>query len=273
MKRDLQRILLSKIIPPQKQAREAINHQALEELALSMKLLGQLQPILLRPMGEGLEIEAGHRRFLAAKFLDWTEIDAYILEPTDEDALHLERAHENLIREELNPVEQARQVWDIVYEDGRGVERAAALLCKTRNWIESRLEIWKYPEDLKDAVRKNLIKITAAKELAKVKDDETRKKLTDGAIEFGASVETIRRWISDATTSTYFETREVQQDGDGFASILQTEVVMPCRICNLSHKINVLRHIWICPECMSVVRELARETQRELAAAEVQKEQ
>lgn len=264
MKKDLVRVKISQIQEPEKPQREGINRANLEELAESMKTRGLLQPILLKKSAQGYQIEAGHRRFLAAQMLYWEEIDAIILPETDEDELHLDRAHENLIREDLNPVEEARLVWDIVHNDGQGIERAAKLIGKTTNWIESRLEIHKLPEDLKEALKIEKIKIRVAFELAKVKDEGSRKTLLESVIEHGATSNTVKRWVEDYRTGDYLAEHKVLQDQGDILPIERSQITMPCRICGLSHEIDILRHIWCCPDCLAVVRELSRETQKQL---------
>lgn len=268
MKRDLVRVKMSEIQEPEKPQRENLERGGLAELADSLRMRGLLQPILLKKHAHGYQIEAGHRRFLAAQMLKWEEIDAIILPETDEDNLHLDRAHENLIREDLNPVEEAQMVWDIVYDDGRGIEKTSTLLCKTKNWIDSRLEIHKLPEDLKEALKTEKIKIRVAFELAKVKDELSRKTLLESVIEHGATSNTVKRWVEDYRTGDYLAEHRVLQDQGDTLPIERSQITMPCRICGLSHEIDILRHIWCCPDCLTVVRELSRETQRQLTGAE-----
>lgn len=233
-----------------------------------MRKLGQLQPILVRRYNDVLEIEAGHRRYLAAQMLGWSYIDAIILESTSEDALHLERAHENIIRADLNPVEESKIVWDLVYEDGRGVERTSKLLCKTISWVDTRLEISKFPDDLKEAISRFEIKVAVAKELNKVKNHETRERLLKSAVEYGASANVVRQWVDDTQVHQFLEQSEVQAAGGDAVAIDRSQVTMPCRICDTSHLIDILRHIWICPDCLGAVRELSRETIKQLRMAE-----
>lgn len=264
MQRILKSVNMLEILEPENPSRFAMDRNSLEELADSMKKLGLLQPILLRSENGLYRIEAGHRRFLSAQILGWKSIDAIIQEPTDDDALHLERAHENLIRADLNPVEESKIVWDLVYEDGRGVERTAKLLCKTVSWIETRLEIAKFPDDLKDALSKNEIKVAVAKELNRVKNMETRMRLTKSAVEYGASAAVVRQWCSDSQVGIFLENQEVAGAVGDMIAIERTQVNMPCRICDCSQRIDILRHIWICPDCMGAMRELAQETQKQL---------
>mgnify|MGYP001571117881 CR=1 FL=1 len=268
MKSVFQKVGLNLIREPVKAARTNIVLESLTELAESMKHRGQLQPIILLKSNDGYEIEAGHRRFLAAQMLGWSVIDAMVKEATDDDSLHLDRAHENLIREDLNPVEESKIVWDLVYEDGRGVERCASLLCKTVSWVETRLEIYKFPDDIKEAIALGAIKVAVAKELVKVKNEETRERLLKSAIEYGASAAVVKQWCSDTQVVKFLEQSEVAAAGGDAVAINHSQVSMPCRICDVSHMIDILRHIWICPECMGAMRELARETQKQLRMIE-----
>ena len=264
MTRELQSLSMHLILEPENPDRQEINRDALEELANSMKSRGLLQPILVRNEGDNFRIEAGHRRFLAAQILGWSHIDAIIQAAADEDALHLDRAHENLIRCNLNPIEEAKIVWALVHDDGVGVERVATMLCRTQSWVDVRLEIYRYPDDLKEAISKGEIKVAVAKELSKVKNMETRERLLKSAVEYGASAAVVRQWVNDSSVGQFLEQSDVQSAGGDFVAINRSQVNMPCRICDVSQLIDVLRHIWICPECMGAMQELSRETQKQL---------
>jgi len=263
-KKELLSLPMYLVLEPKNPDRADINRDALEELASSMKSRGLLQPILVRSENENYRIEAGHRRFLAAQILGWKYIDAIVQAPSSEDALHLDRAHENLVRCNLNPVEEAKIVWALVHDDGRGVEKVASMLCRTLSWVDGRLEIAKMPDDLKEALSKNEIKVAVAKELCKVKNHETRERLLKSTVEYGASAAVVKQWISDSSVNQFLEQSEVQGAVGDMVAIDRSQVTMPCRICNISQPIDVLRHIWICPECMGAMRELARETQKQL---------
>lgn len=264
MAKSLVSLDLTKILEPERSIRDKIDQQGITELSESLRKLGQLQPILVRTESNFYRIEAGHRRFLAARALGWSVIDAIVLDVTDEETLHLERAHENLIRADLNPVEESKIAWDLVYEDGRGIERTAKLLCKTDTWVESRLAIAQLPEDLKSAISKNEINVSVAKALNKVQDTEARERFLKSAIEYGASASVVQRWVSDSAVGDYLENKDTMSAAGDLLSVDLQQTSMPCRVCNISHSISILRHIWICPECMGAMRELAFETQKQL---------
>jgi ParB/RepB/Spo0J family partition protein len=219
----------------------------------------------LRPTSDGFEIEAGHRRFCACQLLGWSEIPALVQSASVVGDQHLDRAHENFIRENLNPVEEARIVWDLVHNDGLGMERAAAMLCKTVSWIDSRCEIAKMPDDLKEAISDGRLKVAVAREIAKVKDAATRARLVASACEYGATAAVVKNWCADSRVGEFLMPAEIPADQGDIQSIPRSQVELPCRICDIRQQIDVLRHVWVCPECLGMVRELARATQHELS--------
>ncbi len=266
----LQNILISKIKPPANAARSLLDPDSITELADSIKKLGLLQPILIRKVGKQYEIEAGHRRYLAVKQLGWESIDCIALDTTDEDELHLERAHENLIREDLNPLDEAALIYKLVYEDGRGVDDTAKLLCKKPSWIIRRMDILQWPEDIKTALKLGHITIAVGNELSRLKDDETRSRLLDATIQYGATSKVVKQWIDDMSVDRYFDSQAADKEMGENISVGMSGTQMECRICGIYHDLGVLRHVWLCPDCLMGIRELARETRLEIAKKQKQ---
>ncbi len=263
--KEIKSLSLTKILEPDNPARSQIDTDAIFELAESMRKLGQLQPILVREKNGRYEIEAGHRRFLAATSLNWDNIDAIVLENSDDENAHLERAHENLIRQDLNPVDEARLVHQMVYEDGRGVSSTAKLLCKSEGWVETRMDVLRWPEELIHAIETAQISLTNGKILAKVRDDETRRRLLDSTIEYCPSKRVLERWISDIDTQEYLANQDIRAEASEIQSADMGSVHMECRICAYKFQINHMRHIWLCPDCMMAMRNLANELRLEIA--------
>jgi len=107
-------IPIDRLIEPKEELRSVLVKENLEELAESIKELGILEPLIVRPVEDKYEIVAGHRRFLAAQMVELKEVPCIVKELNDRQVL-LERLHENLKREELNVVDQAaliHKLWD-----------------------------------------------------------------------------------------------------------------------------------------------------------------
>ncbi len=272
MEKKNESISLALIRVPENPQRIELSRESIDELALSMASRGLLQPIGVINKGETYEIEYGHRRFLAATQLNWAEIDCYVFEDIEDARLHLDRTHENLIRQDLNPVEEARACWDLVYEGDRGVERTAALLCKTPGWVEARLDILRYPEEIIQAIAAGKINMSVAKELSRVKDLETRQRLLESSVSYGATAPTVAKWIADTSVSNFFENKELQEKAGEIQAAGMGQVTMQCFSCQERYVIDYLTHIWVCPQCRAAIYQLQQAITAEMAKTKAQPE-
>jgi ParB family transcriptional regulator, chromosome partitioning protein len=130
------------------QTRRRINDDALRELSESIKISGVVQPVVVRPEAEGrFQLVAGERRWLACKLADKTTIPAIVREISNEQAMEI-TIIENLQREDLNPVEQARAFERLSREFGLTQEQIASRTGKDRASIANFIRLLKLPEDI-----------------------------------------------------------------------------------------------------------------------------
>ena len=123
------KVKLGEIHLPQQQPRRYFDSESLQELVLSVKQHGILQPLLVRPLPSGgYELIAGERRYRAAKEVGLTEIPVVIRELSDEAALQLALI-ENLQREDLNPIEETEGILQLLaLQLGQSIETVPSLL-------------------------------------------------------------------------------------------------------------------------------------------------
>ncbi|BFH77272.1 ParB/RepB/Spo0J family partition protein (plasmid) [Thermus thermophilus] len=187
----------------------------LEALAESIREKGVLQPLLVRPLGDGrYAIVAGERRYRAARMAGLSEVPVRVVELSEKEARLLALV-ENLQREDLNPYEETVGVLALLSEDlGKPVEEVVGLLERMQkekrgvaarnvsgspearrveevfkalgrmtweSFVRNRLPLLRLPEDLKAALEEGAIPYTAALELKKVKDEALRKALLEEA--------------------------------------------------------------------------------------------
>jgi len=254
---------LTQINEPYDPSRLKIDQVALQELIDSIKERGLLQPILLKRSGERYEIEAGHRRFLSLKQLNWEQAPSIILGDTDENDLHIERAHENLIRENLSVIEEAKMVNMLVNENGRGIDETSRLIKRTIAWIQGRLDLLYYPEEIREALSESKINITVAKALSKCRNADYRKKLLDYVIETGATATVVSRWVSDSTVEDFTNALE-QSKVTGFVQQIDLgPTFMQCGICVTRYPTDQLRHVFLCPTCMHGIAQIRQDYSKE----------
>jgi len=256
-------IPLSKIDKPADPARINIPQAELQDLIDSILERGLLQPILLKRKDDRFEIEAGHRRFLSLKQLNWECAPSIILENTVDSDLHIERAHENLIREDLSVIEEAKLVNSMVNENGRGTEETARLIKRSVSWVEARLEILNYQDDLIAALSQNKINLAVAKELSRCKNMEYRYKLLDYIIEAGASSKTVAAWVNDSSLEDFTEALEQSRETGIIQQIDLGPTYMECGICIQKLPADRLRHVWLCPTCIDGIMMIRKDITKE----------
>jgi ParB family transcriptional regulator, chromosome partitioning protein len=134
------------------QTRRRINEAALEELAVSIRTSGVVQPVVLRPAANGrFQLVAGERRWLASKRAGRTTIPAVVRQISNEQAMEI-TIIENLQREDLNPVEQARAFERLSSEFGLTQEQIASRTGKDRASIANFIRLLKLPEAVQNAM-------------------------------------------------------------------------------------------------------------------------
>jgi ParB family chromosome partitioning protein len=139
------------------QTRRRIKEESLEELAVSIRSSGVVQPVVLRPAPNGrFQLVAGERRWLASKRAGKTAIPAVIRQISNEQAMEI-TIIENLQREDLNPMEQARAFERLSREFGLTQEQIASRTGKDRASIANFIRLLKLPQDLQEALENGLL--------------------------------------------------------------------------------------------------------------------
>ncbi|MCU1331023.1 MAG: chromosome segregation DNA-binding protein [Candidatus Angelobacter sp.] len=147
-----QEIPIESIDPNPYQTRRRINEAALEELAESIRASGVVQPVVLRPAANGrFQLVAGERRWHASKRAGKTTIPAVVRHISNEQAMEI-TIIENLQREDLNPVEQARAFERLSREFGMTQEQIASRTGKDRASIANFIRLLKLPEEIQNAL-------------------------------------------------------------------------------------------------------------------------
>ena len=186
------RMLPIRLIDPNRdQPRRTFDEAALEELAQSIRAMGVIQPIIVKPEGERYTIIAGERRYRASRIAELTEIPAIV---RDWDAQRrLEAALvENLQRDDLNPVEEAMGVRRLMDEAGLTQEQTAQRLGKSRPAIANLLRLLTLPESVLTLLREGKLSAGHARALVTV-DPRRQVQLANLTVQQGWSVRQLER--------------------------------------------------------------------------------
>ncbi len=223
------KVLPLDVLVPSSQPRRRFEN--LEALAESIREKGVLQPLLVRPLGDGkYAIVAGERRYRAALMAGLSQIPVRVVDLSEKEARLLALV-ENLQREDLNPYEETVGILALLSEDlGKPVEEVVALLHRMRDeargkvphnvvgspearrveevfralgrvswesFVQHRLPLLNLPEDLKVALEEGAIPYTAALELKKVREEALRRALLEEA-RAGLSLRDLKARVREA---------------------------------------------------------------------------
>jgi ParB family chromosome partitioning protein len=163
---------IDRIVPNPSQPRLSLDEEPLEELAASIRENGVLQPVLVRPFGDGYQLVAGERRLSAAQRAGLLKVPAIIREVPDERLLELALI-ENIQREPLNPMEEAQAYQRLMDATQATQEQVAGRLNKDRSTIANALRLLKLPESIGLMVSKGQISPGHARALLASNADPT----------------------------------------------------------------------------------------------------
>ena len=170
------------------QPRTEINETALEELKASIKRQGVIEPLIVRPIAHGTyELVAGERRLRAAQAIGIHEVPAIVKTLSDKDALEFSLI-ENIQRENLNPIEEAKGYSRLLDEFGYTQEDIAAAVGKDRATIANMLRLLTLPDEIRRGLGNGAITMGHAKTLLGVEDRAKQASLYQQAAAQGLSV-------------------------------------------------------------------------------------
>jgi ParB family chromosome partitioning protein len=185
--RGISYIDINDIKPNSDQPRKTFDEDKLAELAASIEEHGLIQPVVLRKMKKGYEIVAGERRWRAARLIGIKEIPCIVRELTDEENMLL-AIIENMQREDLNPIEEAEGIHQMIETYGLTQEKVSKSVGKSRPYITNCLRLLKLPEAVRTYVAEGSLSAGHAKVLAGIDEEDKQIKLADSVIAEGWSV-------------------------------------------------------------------------------------
>jgi ParB family chromosome partitioning protein len=185
--KDILTLPITKVEPRQDQPRKHFDEELLEELAESIRTYGLIQPITVRKLESGYyQIIAGERRWRAARIAGLREVPVRIIEADDQKAMELALV-ENLQREDLNPIEEARGFRKLMDEYGMTQEVAAERVGKSRPAVANSLRLLSLSAPVLQLVEDGKLPAGHARALIPIDDDAVQLEAANAIIEQGMS--------------------------------------------------------------------------------------
>jgi ParB family transcriptional regulator, chromosome partitioning protein len=179
------------------QPRKDFDTQSLDELVQSIKEKGIIQPILVRRKGDNYELVAGERRLRAASILNMGEVPAIVRNVEDEDSLELALI-ENIQRQDLNPIEEARAYQYLLDKFNLTQERISEILGKARVTITNTLRLLNLPQEIQEEIRQGRISFAHGRALLEISDENLQRRLIQQVIKEGLSVRELENMVKSA---------------------------------------------------------------------------
>ena len=184
---DFSEIPINKVMPNPNQPRIDFSEERLNELQVSIGKDGLLQPIIVRPEGSGYQIVAGERRWQACKRLGYQTIAAKIVVVNDIEAQEISLV-ENLQRDNLNAIEEARGYQRLIDISGRKQKEIAEAVSKNQATISNALRLLSLPEEVQDLMFEGRISAGHGRAILSVPEEEGRIRLANKIVEENLSV-------------------------------------------------------------------------------------
>jgi len=196
--KEVVKIKLNKIIPNKNQPRLDFYDDSIKGLADSIKANGLLQPVTVRQNGDKFELIAGERRYRACKLNGFNEIEAIILDKSDDESANLALI-ENLQREDLNAIEEAMAMKRIMHSENLTQNELANRLGYRQSTVANKLRLLRLPDYVKKAIANDTLTERHARALLKVSDEHLQE-VFDTIVERKYNVSKTEEYIRELNT-------------------------------------------------------------------------
>lgn len=190
------KIPVDEIRPNPYQPRKVFDEDALKELSSSIKQHGVFTPILVKKSIQGYDLIAGERRLRASKLAGLKDIPAIIVDFDDQEMMEIALL-ENIQREDLNVIEEAKAYEKLIQRLNYTQEQLAHRVGKSREHITNLLRLLKLPEDVQEYVVNKQLSMGHVRALLGLKTEAGMRKVAKQAIDQGLSVRKVEQIVKD----------------------------------------------------------------------------
>ncbi len=232
MKGDFREIPFDKIVDPQHSLRNDLSPESVEDLVQSIKQIGIIEPIVVRKKGNVFEIVAGQRRTVAAEIAGLTSTICKVVDVDDQQVLRM-TIHENIARTDISAIEWANHLATLKKHLEVSNAKLAKELGMSEGWVEQKLAILQYSDQLKEALGAGLISASAANELSRIKNPNKLRIYTSHAARGGVSPALAKRWRQEANRDPV---EPIQSSADDSPPEPKKEPPPPPELCTVCSK-------------------------------------
>lgn len=249
---------LTSIDDPERPMRSNLDNENLNDLVLSIKTVGLLEPIVVTPRGDRYEVIAGHRRITACQLGGLTEVPCHVVTGS-QNQLEMMKIHENLVRQEVNPYDEATHYARLIDDMKITPGKIANMTNRSETYVRNRLRILSMEEPLQEALATGKLTLSVALELARIPDPGKLREMLHYAVGHGVTGQVAKKWVDEQLP----ENRPnigVIPDGPAYGQpVPASEQTTPCFYCLNPVRLWDATSVMVHPACQQA-REASQET-------------
>lgn len=201
----------TEVEPNRNQPRKNFDEDLLEELAESIKQYGIIQPLVVKKRKDYYEIVAGERRWRAAKMAGLKQVPVIIKDYSEQEIMEIALI-ENIQREDLNPIEEAKAYQRLIKDYNLKQEEVAEKVAKSRTTITNSMRLLKLDERVQQMLINDLLSTGHARALLAIEDKELQYDIAKKVIDEKMSVREIEKLIKELSTQKVANEKKEELD-------------------------------------------------------------
>jgi len=225
--------------------------QSVEELAISIKQVGIIEPLIVKPKNGRYEVIAGHRRLYAAKLVKLLQVPCNIRAASKEETEIL-KIHENLYRADVSPAEEAKYFTYLIKEHKMSPNQIAQFMAKSPSYVHDRLSILNWPDFLTTAMQNGDITFAVAREFSRFADLQQMQAAVYYAKRNGMTSDTARKWVLDHNRAKEQPQIQEQTTYNPETKTQEVEHTINCIYCGKPGKLYEMQMVYLHPKCLEI---------------------
>lgn len=239
---------------PSFQAHRETSQEHIKEISDSIKLIGVIEPLIVRRTDKGLEIVAGCVRYRAALLAGLKAVPCIILN-LDLKESEILKLHENVKRIPLDHVDQGHTFIMMMKTFNMTEKEISESVGKSIPYISQHISLVRLGNELTKAVKDKLISFSQARELMRVDDPVERNRLLRYCQEDGATVQVLQRWVQEHLRDISKSPPSEQVVHTSRSDLEDIHVSRPCEACDKLTEISKIYSLLLCKHCHDTIKQ------------------